>query len=144
MNIFQKFDTVANAEAGATLHFTLPDSSELAYVDEEKKKPLTVTMVGSASAAHKAFGVKQLRKLREQPTKKSDDKGISDNFFEETAEQQVERLVSVVTGWENMDVDGKGGLDCTPENVKKVFSQYEELRVQAINFLDKRANFTKS
>ena len=75
---------------------------------------------------------------------KKKDEDISDDFFEETSASQVSRLMAVVTSWENMfDTEGKA-LDCTPDNIKFLFSKYQELRVQAINFLDSDVNFIKS
>ena len=146
MSFFNQFDTVANAEAGAKLHFTIPNSDELAYLDADAKEPklaVTVTMLGSSSSQHKKHAVKSLRKMRadakRKGNRKSDD--ISDTFFEDTASAQVERLLSVVTGWENINLDGKKSLEFTPANVEKVFTQYQELRVQAINFLDDDVNF---
>ena len=146
-DLFKRFDTVANSEAGATLHFTTP-TGELAYIDEDEAnpcKPLTVTMLGASSAAHKAHGIAVLRDMRKNSKKKGNKEDvISDDFFEETAAQQVKRLVAVVTGWENMCVDSAKSLPCTKENVEKVFTQYQSLRVQAINFLDNDVNFIKS
>lgn len=149
MSFFQKFDTVANAEAGAKLHFTLPNSDELAYLDfeaDEPKQGVTVTLLGASSSQHKKHAVKSLRKMRLDAKKKGNKKAdeIADTFFDDTADSQVERLLSVVTGWENINLDGKKTLEFTPENVKKVFTQFQELRVQAINFLDDDANFTGS
>ncbi len=150
MNFMQQFDTVSNSEAGATLHFKLPDG-DLAYLDFDAanpKKAVTVTMLGSSSDAHKRHAIAALREMRAESkkkrNKKKDDVDISESFFEETAAAQVRRLAAVVTGWTNI-VDDKGGaLECNKKNVEYVFGKYQELRVQAINFLDEDANFIKS
>lgn len=148
MNFMQQFNTVENAESGATLHFVMP-SGGLAYLDFDQDKPkkaVTVTMLGASSSAHKKHAVETIRIMREKAknNKNKKDDNISDDFFEETAQSQVRRLVSVVTEWANIvDEDGKA-IKCTKENVKDVFSKYQELRVQAINFLDSDVNFIKS
>lgn len=156
-NFMAQFDTVANSEAGSKLHFKL-GGGELAYLDAGKEdkdgneldpvKPVTVTMQGSASDAHKKHAVSEIRKLRikakKSHGKKQKEEDIPDSFFDDTAEAQVKRLVAVVTSWENM-LDDKGGLlECTADNVNLVFTKYQALRVQATNFLDDDVNFIKS
>ena len=151
MDFMAQFDTVANSEAGAKLHFKLPNG-KYAFIDGDKEKPVkavTVSMSGGSSDAHKKHTIKQVRKLRAAALKKEklthgkgeDEELMSDTFFEETAESQVERLVAVVTSWENM-VDDKGvDLKCNAKNVRFIFTKYQSLRVQAINFLEDDVNF---
>jgi len=148
-NIMAQFDTVANSEQGAKLHFKLP-SGELAYIDADKEKPvkpLTVSMLGSSSDKHKQYAVSEIRSIRAKAKKsrnKKESDDISDSFFADTADALVKRLVAVVTSWENV-LDDKGGLlECTPANVKFVFDKYQSLRIQAIDFLDDDVNFIKS
>ena len=144
-----QFDTVANAEAGAKLHFTM-HNGELAFIDadqDEPVKPLTVTMIGTSSDKYKKFALSKIRQLRTESKGKRKTKGddqFSDTHFEDTAKAQVERLVCAVTSWENMLDDKQGELKCTPENVAFIFAKYQALRVQAIMFLDDDANFIKS
>ena len=148
-NFMAQFDTVANSEQGAKLHFKLP-TGELAFIDADKetpKKPVTVTMLGASSDKHKKYSINALRDYRIKSKKshgKKKDEDISDDFFEETSASQVSRLMAVVTGWENMFDESGKALDCTPDNIKFLFGKYQELRVQAINFLDSDVNFIKS
>jgi len=143
MDFLQKFDTVTNSETGATLHFKSPEDGKLAYLDKEKTKPLTVKMLGASSAAHQAHAVKSLREMRGAEKQDKDDNGYPDSFFSDTAERQAKRLSAVIVEWTGFTKDGKE-VECTKENVFDVMVKYQELRVQAINFLDNTANFIKS
>lgn len=150
-NFMAQFDTVSNSEKGAKLHFKL-SNGEPAYLDGDKEKPVkpvTVSMLGSSSNVHKKFAIKEIREFRlkskkERNKSKEDKDDVPDTFFEDTAKSQVNRLVEVVTEWENM-LDDKGGLlPCTRENVKLVFTKYQALRLQAIEFIENDANFIAS
>lgn len=156
INVMDQFDTVANAEAGAKLHFRTAKGdfafTDVNNYDEEDKlippvKPITVTMIGTSSDKYKKFALSKIRQLRAESKGKRKTKGddqFSDTHFEDTAKAQVERLVCAVTSWENMLDDKQGELKCTPENVAFIFTKYQALRVQAIMFLDDDANFIKS
>ena len=154
-NLYQMFDTKGNAEAGSTLHICIPDTNTPAYADADKEKPvkaITLTMLGANSVAHEAFAVTQIREMRKSSLEKSEGKSddvISDSFFSDTAAQQVDRLLAVCTAWENVDgffsVEGVEGTgEFNKENVRTLLTRFDDVRVQAINFLDKRANFIKS
>lgn len=151
-NFMAQFDTVANSEAGAKLHFKLPNGN-YAYIDFDKEKPVkavTVSMLGASSDQHKKHAIKKIRQARvkakakeKQTHGKGEDEAMPDSFFEDTAESQVDRLVSVVTSWENMFDEAGKALECNSKNVKFIFTKYQSLRVQAINFLDDDVNFIR-
>lgn len=143
MDFLQQFDTVTNSESGAVLHFKSPVDGKLAYLDEEKTKPLTVKMLGASSVAHQAHAVEFLRGMRKEDKSKKDDNGYPDTFFTDTAEQQAKRLSAVITEWTGFTEKGKE-VECNKDNVYKVMLKFQELRIQAINFLDNSANFIKS
>ena len=150
LDLFAEFDTETNSNNGAKLHFKLKNG-DLAYLDFERespKKPVTVTMLGASSDAAKKHAVSVIRQARldskKSRNKKSDDVDTPDTFFDDVAEGQIERLMAVVTSWENIVLPGNKELECTKENVKTLFSKCQELRIQAINFLDDDVNFIKS
>lgn len=147
-NFLKQFDCVSNSEAGATLHFNF-NSGEPAFVDSECKKPLTVTMLGVRSKAHDAYVAQSLRehraedkKNRGKSKKEIEAEAVKDTFISDIVKTQTEKLVAVVTSWENFNDENNKPMPCTKENVRKVFSSCGDLQVQAINFLEDNANFT--
>ncbi len=143
MDLLQQFDTVGNSEAGAKMHIKTP-KGDLLYLDDEKTKPVVIEMLGVSSVAHQSHTIKKLRENQAKQKQKDADNEIKDTFFADTIEAQVERLCSVVVGWENMPtVDGKE-LKFSKENVKMFMTRYQEIRNQALSFLDNTLNFIKS
>lgn len=143
MDLLQQFDTAGNSEAGAKLHIKTP-TGDLLYLDNEKEKPVMIEMLGVSSVAHQSHTIKKLRENQAQQKGKTDANEIKDTFFADTIDAQVERLCSVVIGWEHMPtVDGKE-FKFSKENVKALMTKYQEIRNQALSFLDNTLNFIKS
>ena len=62
---------------------------------------------------------------------------------EKLAEDSIDDLVKLTVSWEGFTLDSKK-LDCTPENVRKVYNEWSWIKEQVSEFVADRANFFRS
>jgi hypothetical protein len=62
---------------------------------------------------------------------------------EKLSEDGIDDLVKLTTSWSGFLLDGKK-LECTPENVRSVYSDWEWIKEQAQEFVANRANFFRA
>ena len=71
------------------------------------------------------------------------EKGRNKASAERLAAGSLDLLVSVTVSWEGIAENGVP-LDCTPENVRRVYSELPFIREQVDDFFADRRNFFKS
>lgn len=119
------------------LHLRHPATSELLYADEEKTKPVSITLHGKSSKPYRTVvTAMQNRNLRR---KQKGEKASAEQMLEEG----LEMLVSISADSDNLSVDGKPVK--TPEQFRKLYStpklfwvkeQVDEAVVDVSNFLE--------
>ena len=62
---------------------------------------------------------------------------------EKLSEDSIDDLVKLTTAWSGFVLDGKD-LDCTPENVRTVYSDWSWIKEQVQEFVSNRANFFRA
>jgi len=70
-------------------------------------------------------------------------KGIKRLSLEETENENLELLVACTLDWKNVVYEGEP-LECTPENVKFIYSQFPWIKEQVDDFIGDRANYLKN
>ena len=131
----KEFDVAGAVEEGATLHLVGPFDGKPIYDQKTVKgksvddleKPVTITMRGMESETVRKVGKKHKRMAA---------KGV---VLDEEA-SGLDTFEAAVIGWENIG-DKSGNLECSPENVRKVFMDYDWIGQQALAFTMDRTNF---
>lgn len=141
-NFLDAFDTVKQAEHGATLHFTLPNTGELAYNGDT---PLTITLKGPKSAdARKAFGkmVARSKSILRKYDKKPDAL-ISDEDSDTLRKIKSDAYGEIAIDWTGFESGGKQ-TPMTAANVSDVLFKYLDLFEQVQSFMEQKENFLKA
>lgn len=141
-NFFDAFDTVKQAEQGATLHFKLPQTGEYAY---NEGTPLTITFKGPKSAAGRQAGSRLAAKMGAilRKYKKNPDSLLSDDDSAALRKIKAESYASLATAWTGFEKDGKD-IPLTPDNVYEMLISYWDLLDQASEFMESKDSFLKS
>ena len=141
-NFFDAFDTVKQAEEGATLHFRLPQTGEYAY---NEGAPVTITFKGPKSAAGRAAGSKLVAKstavLRKY--KKTPDATLSDDDSLALRKIKAESYASLAIAWTGFEKDGKS-IPLSADNVFDMLTTYWDLYEQTHEFFEAKDSFLKS
>lgn len=146
------FDTVSAANKGAVLHLRLPVTNELAYADEEKTKPVTITLQGTDSDAYSKIIEFNANKRNKETALKAREKARAGKFnhiddeaelinLEEQQQAACEMYAKLTTGFENISLDGKKPLECTVENARNLYMSHKGIRTQVDAFIADQANF---
>lgn len=134
------FDSVGQANEGATLHLCLPDSTELAYNDGE---PLLIQLRGSDSDVFTLETQKRLQKNAKDQKKGIE--GEEDIDINKSIRQSCRLLAKMTIGWSGIpDEKGTGFLKFTPAKAEELYLNYKDIRMQVDKFISQRANFTKA
>ena len=131
----KEFDVAGAVEEGATLHLVGPFDGKPLYDTKTVKgeeiniieKPVTITVRGMESET--------VRKVAKKHNRMAS-KGVK--LDEETV--GLETFQAIVIGWENVG-DGNGNLECTPDNIRKLFAEYDWIGQQVLAFSMDRTNF---
>jgi hypothetical protein len=133
------FDTVSQANNGASLHLLVPGSRQPAYLDADNKnpkKPLKITLLGMDSDTYAKHLQEKARARRK--------KGNDDLDLEQAIDDACELYAKLTTGWENIpDKDGNP-MPFNFENAVSLYKQFKDIRVQVGNFIAEQENFIKS
>jgi hypothetical protein len=127
-----QLDTGAVAEGGADMPLRHPVTNAPLLQDDEET-PIIIKVLGMDSKAfRKATRANQDRRLRgtryRPPT------------AEEIDAEGLEILVKCTIGWAGIILDG-AALDCTPANVRTLYTRLPWAREQVDNYIGDRANF---
>lgn len=136
---FNRLNTKAGAERGATLHLKHPALGHLLYsgdgtdadgraIDRRKKPtPVTVTVLGVESSAVQA----RAKELQRRRMKRKDD---------DDEEIGLEFVCSLVVAFSGLERDGKP-MEATEENKRLFFEQSGDLVRQVLDFATESGNF---
>jgi hypothetical protein len=141
----KKFETQTVYNQGQWLHLKDPATGELAYADEEQKKPCRIqflTFKSTKGGVIKANMAKRIKNRRELLT---DDTEFTEADQIETIEYDAKVLSELAVGWENiLDADGVE-LEFDPAVFYQVAINAPELRAQCFDFIvAAEANFTNA
>jgi len=141
--LLDAFDTVKQAEEGATLHFKFPQAGELAYNEDV---PVTITVKGPRSAAGRRAVGKMVARSKNILRKydKKPDAVISDDDADALRKIRAEAYSELATDWTGFEgADGKL-IPMTPANVADTLYKYWELLDQLHDFMEQKDSFLKA
>lgn len=127
-------DTKTAMEKGALLHLRHPVTNEPLYANGDKKKPMTIDLMGIDGDT--------FSKIRRENQRKLSKKNKSFNP-EDADEQGLETLAALTKGWANLVLGGKP-LEFSKGNARKLYSDYPWIREQVNEFCSSRENFIKA
>jgi hypothetical protein len=121
------------ADDGAVLEVVHPES-------EEVIPGMTITLLGQDSKVYRKI---QLAKQQAALNRIAKGKKAVDLDAEKLAEDSIDDLVQLTTGWSGFTLDGVT-LECTPDNVRKVYSEWAWIKEQVQEFVADRSNFFRA
>jgi hypothetical protein len=121
------------ADDGAVLNIVHPES-------EEVIEGMTITLLGQDSKVYRKI---QLAKQQTALNRISKGKKAVDFDAEKLAEDSIDDLVKLTVDWTGFTLDGSK-LDCTPDNVRKVYGEWVWIKEQVSEFVAERANFFRT
>jgi hypothetical protein len=121
------------ADDGAVLNIVHPETEEV--IDG-----MTITLLGQDSKLYRKI---QLGKQQAALNRMAKGKKAIDLDAEKLSEDSIDDLVKLTTAWSGFVLDGKD-LDCTPENVRKVYTEWSWIKEQVQEFVGNRANFFRA
>jgi hypothetical protein len=121
------------ADDGATLQIVHPESEEV--IDG-----MTITLLGQDSKVYRKI---QLAKQQAALNRIAKGKKAIDLDAEKLAEDSIDDLVQLTTGWTGFVLDGVD-LKCTPENVRTVYGEWAWIKEQVQEFVADRSNFFRA
>jgi hypothetical protein len=107
---------------------------------EEAIVGMTITLLGQDSKVYRKI---QLAKQQAALNRISKGKRAVDLDAEKLAEDSVDDLVKLTVAWTGFTLDG-AALDCTPENVKRVYTEWAWIKEQVQEFVADRSNFFRA
>lgn len=123
------------AEQGAVMHLEHPVTGEKLFVDEEKKTPMSITLLGMDSSAYRNKQ-KQINSDRMMnAAKRRSSKGVN---FVMSDEQAIDLLASCAT--DMTILEGGELLVFSKSSVTDLFTRHTWMREQADEFIGDRAN----
>lgn len=121
------------ADDGATLQIVHPESEEV--IDG-----MTITLLGQDSKVYRKI---QLAKQQAALNRIAKGKKAIDLDAEKLAEDSIDDLVQLTTGWTGFVLDGNP-LECTPENIRTVYGEWAWIKEQVQEFVADRSNFFRA
>jgi hypothetical protein len=121
------------ADDGATLQIVHPESEEV--IDG-----MTITLLGQDSKVYRKI---QLAKQQAALNRIAKGKKAIDLDAEKLAEDSIDDLVQLTTGWTGFVLDGNL-LECTPENIRTVYGEWAWIKEQVQEFVADRSNFFRA
>ena len=105
--------------------------------DEEVIPGATITLLGMDSKKGRELQRKKQQAMLDRAVK---GRNVQKLDAEKLAAESIDDMVQLTKAWTLSD--SKGPMECTPENVRKVYSEVPHVFDQARNFVNDRANFT--
>jgi len=121
------------ADDGAIFQVVHPES-------EEAIPGMTITLLGQDSKVYRKI---QLAKQQALLNRIAKGKKVADLDAEKMAQDGIDDLVQLTTAWTGFTLDG-AALDCTPENVKRVYTEWAWIKEQVQEFVADRSNFFRA
>lgn len=121
---------ITKADEGATLELKHPGTDEVI-------PGMSINLLGQDSKKYR-----ELARARQQVAldRVSKGKRASKLDAKELDAQTLADLVATTVSWKGFELEGNA-LECTPENVLKVYTDFGWVREQALEFQADRANF---
>lgn len=121
------------ADDGAILEVVHPESEEII-------PGMTITLLGQDSKVYRKI---QLAKQQAALNRIAKGKKAIELDAEKLVEDSIDDLVKITTAWSGFMLDGKE-LECTPENVRTVYSEWAWIKEQVQEFVADRSNFFRA
>lgn len=121
------------ADDGAVLNIVHPET-------EEVIEGMTITLLGQDSKVYRKL---QMGKQQAALNRMAKGKKAIDLDAEKLSEDSIDDLVKLTVSWSGFTLDGKK-LDCTPENIRTVYSDWSWIKEQVQEFVQDRANFFRA
>lgn len=118
------------ADEGSVMELRHPATEELI-------PGMTITLMGQDSATYRTL---QLAKQKSALERVSKGKSAIETNPAKLAEDTVEDLVKLTISWTGFTLEGKE-LKLTPENARKVYTEWQWIKEQVQEFISGRANF---
>lgn len=99
---------------------------------------IKITLAGPDSDAYRKIAMKVQNEQLQYAMKNR-----GKTTAERLAANALETLIGATVSWEGLAEDGKE-LECTPENVRRVYTEFPFIKEQVDEFLGDRRNFFKS
>lgn len=131
-------NTKVAAEEGAKLSLVHPATGEV-LTDEKTGKALTITLAGVDSDRYREAD-RRITDKRLATTQAGRKVSLTHKSLES---DQLERLVAATISWDGVGL-GAETLECTPDNVRKIYKELLWIREQVEAFVNDRANFLRA
>jgi len=97
----------------------------------------TITLLGMDSKKGRDMQRKKQQAMLDRAVK---GRNVQKLDAEKLAAENIDDMVELTKEWTLSDA--KGPMECTPENIRKVYTEVPHVFEQARNFVNDRANFT--
>lgn len=121
------------ADEGATLELVHPET-------EEVISGLTITLLGQDSKVYRKL---LLSKQQAALNRIAKGKKAVDYDAEKMADDSIDDLVKLTISWTGVTVSGET-LECTPDNVRRVYNEWNWVKEQVQEFVADRSNFFRA
>lgn len=132
------FDTTKPEQTG-TLELKHPGTG-VVLKDEKTDKPITITLLGLDHPSVQKERKRVMDKRLGSAVGKGGKVRIS---ADELDEDGMNLLVKCTTSWEGIVFNGQA-LECTPDNVRMLYTKVPAIREQVDEFVNERSNFLKN
>ena len=120
----------AEPDVGQVMNVTNPAT-------EEEVEGMTLTLLGQESRVYKSL---KRSKQNAMLTRMQKGRKAAAMDAEQLEADAIDELVKLCTGWAGVELNGER-LDCTEENKRSVFGDFDWLKEQAQAFIADRSNF---
>jgi hypothetical protein len=121
------------ADEGAVLEIVHPTTEEII-------PGMTITLLGQDSKVYRKI---QITKQQTMLNRLAKGKKVADLDAAKLVEDNIDELCKLTVAWSGFTLEGKE-LEATPENVRNVYSEWEWIKEQALEFVNNRANFFRA
>lgn len=122
--------TPVKADTGSVLTLKNPKT--------EEPLPITITLLGHDSKKYQAIQRRKNQAALDRMTKNK--RAITPNA-DKLTDEMLDDLIDLTVSWEGVSDQAGAKLECTPENVRRIYSQLNWVREQVQEFVGDRANF---
>jgi len=131
--MFKLTDTKKRSEVGAWVH--IKDNGRLAYLDDAKKKPVRIKVLGPHSGTLQSRARKRIARRLKENGGSIDMSKMSqieiEAFLENSENAASENWADATLSWENMpNPDGEGTIDFSPEAAEMIYEAYPMIVAQ--------------
>jgi hypothetical protein len=134
MDLSTKVDTIAGANDGAKLYLQGPNGEPLL---DDAKQAIWIMLKGKDSDEWIASENKVTnRRLQAGARMKLTNEGLKSDV--------IKNLAAVTVSWSGIGLPGEETSDCSYENAMRLYTLFPDVKDQAADFVNDRANFLKA